>query len=203
MCSYCMWSRSDALLCSLRVIVKSQLHKTRWYCVIVPDDDSQKHRTHSVWFEGWFEVDLFLTSLFFLCFSSGPALPLRLCISALQPQRTQPPPDQRLHHQTGRRTHVQHTHIRSRMIYSPLHQLLHPVTMNTTWSRYPGRQTTYIKMNKVLHCVNCITTDTHTLSIYPVSSQDTGCSLYIFLTLQGRGRKTSLHGWTSHIYDYS
>ncbi len=36
--------------------------------------------------------------------TTGPAHPLRLCVVTLQPKRAQPPPHQRLHHQTGTNT---------------------------------------------------------------------------------------------------
>lgn len=52
--------------------------------------------------ERWFGWIVIYVWHLFLYFSPGPALSLRLCLSALQPQWTQPPPDQRLHHQTGR-----------------------------------------------------------------------------------------------------
>lgn len=42
--------------------------------------------------------------------TAGPAVPVRLRVVALHPQRAQPPPDQRLHHQTdaARRLPGQH-----------------------------------------------------------------------------------------------
>ncbi len=36
--------------------------------------------------------------------TTGPAHPLGLCVATLQPKRAQPPPHQRLHHQTGTNT---------------------------------------------------------------------------------------------------
>lgn len=96
------------------------------------------YRRSEMWFQSSFQCgapadvssrikckQIYLWHLFSPCFSSGPALPLRLRLSALQPQRTQPPPDQRLHHQTGT-----HTCKCDRTIHLPLHQLLHPVAIH-------------------------------------------------------------------------